>query len=52
MSTGRDANRADYVVNSHIALALEIVHFAAGPTIVSAGGQSTDYLGTEVRYGC
>jgi len=32
-------------------MALEFVHFLAGPTIVSAGGRSTDYLGTEIRYG-
>ena len=43
--------RADYALNSHIAMALEFVHFLAGPTIVSAGGRSTDYLGTEIRYG-
>ena len=28
-----------------------VVHFSAGPTIVSAGGHNTDYLGTEVRCG-
>jgi len=43
--------RADYARASHIALALEFVHFAVGPTIVSAGGHNTDYLGTEVRFG-
>jgi len=43
--------RADYALTSHIALALELVHFSAGPTIVSAGGHDTDYLGTELRYG-
>jgi hypothetical protein len=43
--------RSDYALTSHVALALELVHFSAGPTIVSAGGHNTDYLGTEVRYG-
>ena len=43
--------RADYAATSHVALALELVHFSAGPTIGSAGGHDTDYLGTEVRYG-
>jgi hypothetical protein len=43
--------RADYALNSQIAVALEFVHFLAGPTIVSAGGRSSDYLGTEIRYG-
>lgn len=43
--------RSDYALTSHVALALEFVHFSAGPTIVSAGGHNTDYLGTEVRYG-
>ncbi len=43
--------RADYALTSQIALALELVHFSAGPTIVSAGGHNTDYFGTEVRYG-
>lgn len=43
--------RADYAVTSHVALALEFVHFSAGPTIMSAGGHDTDYFGTEVRYG-
>jgi hypothetical protein len=43
--------RADDALTSHVALALEFVHFSAGPTIMSAGGHNTDYLGTEVRYG-
>jgi hypothetical protein len=43
--------RSDYALTSHVALALELVHFSAGPTIMSAGGHNTDYLGTEVRYG-
>jgi hypothetical protein len=43
--------RADYALTSHIGLALEIVHFAVGRTIVSAGGHNADYLGMEVRYG-
>jgi len=43
--------RADYALSSHVALALEFVHFSGGPTIVAAGGRSTDYLGTEIRYG-
>ena len=43
--------RSDYALTSHVSLAVEFVHFSAGPTIVSAGGHNTDYLGTEVRYG-
>jgi|HubBroStandDraft_6_1064221.scaffolds.fasta_scaffold114937_3 hypothetical protein len=43
--------RSDYALTSHVALALEFVHFSAGPTIMSAGGHNTDYLGTEIRYG-
>jgi len=43
--------RSDYALTSHVALALEFVHFLAGPTIVSAGGHNADYLGTEVRFG-
>ena len=43
--------RSDYALTSHVALALELVHFSAGPTIMSAGGHDTDYLGAEVRYG-
>jgi hypothetical protein len=43
--------RADDTLTSHTALALEVVHFTAGPTIASAGGHSTNYLGMEVRYG-
>jgi hypothetical protein len=43
--------RSDYALTSHVSLALEFVHFSAGPTIMSAGGHNTDYLGTEVRYG-
>src|SRR5258706_15803552 len=38
--------RAAYALNSHIAMALEFVHFLAGPTLVSAGGRTTQYLGT------
>ena len=43
--------RADYALTSHSAMALEVVHFSAGGTIVSEGGHSTDYLGAEIRYG-
>jgi hypothetical protein len=43
--------RSDYAVTSHVALALEFVHFVVGQTILSAGGHNVDYLGTEVRYG-
>ncbi|HWY16700.1 MAG TPA: alginate export family protein [Rhizomicrobium sp.] len=43
--------RADCALTPHVALALEFVHFVAGPTIVSAGGHDADYLGTELRYG-
>jgi alginate export protein len=46
-----DQLRSDYALTSHVGLALEFVHFSAGPTIVSAGGHGADYLGTEVRYG-
>jgi hypothetical protein len=43
--------RADCALTSHVGLALELVHFWAGPTLVSAGGHDTDYLGVEARYG-
>jgi hypothetical protein len=43
--------RADYNLTPHIALALEVVHFSAGATVVSVGGHDTNYFGAEVRYG-
>jgi hypothetical protein len=43
--------RADCGLTPHIALALEAVHFAAGPTVVSVGGHDTNYFGAEVLYG-
>ncbi len=43
--------RTDYALTPHIGLALELVHFVAGPTIRAAGGQDTDYLGTQLKYG-
>lgn len=42
--------RADWGLTPHVSLALEYVHFSVGPTLVSAGGRDTDYLGAEVRY--
>lgn len=43
--------RADYAFTGHINLALEVVHFAVGHAIVSAGGHDGNYIGTEMRYG-
>jgi hypothetical protein len=43
--------RADCGLTPHIALALEVVHFWAGPTVVAVGGHDTSYFGAEVRYG-
>jgi hypothetical protein len=43
--------RAECDLTSHIALALEVVHFSAGATVVSASGHDTHYFGAEVRYG-
>jgi hypothetical protein len=43
--------RADWGLTPHIGLALEVVHFSAGATVVSAGGRDTNYFGAEVRYG-
>jgi len=46
-----DQFRAECGLTPHIALALEVVHFSAGATVVSVGGRDTDYFGAEVRYG-
>jgi hypothetical protein len=43
--------RAECGLTPHIALALEVVHFSAGATVVSVGGHDTNYFGAEVRYG-
>ncbi len=43
--------RAECGLTPHIALAIEVVHFSAGATVVSVGGHDTNYFGAEVRYG-
>lgn len=43
--------RADCNLTPHIAVPLEYVYFSVGPTLISAGGHDTNYLGAEVRYG-
>ena len=43
--------RADYVLTSHISLALEAVHFAVGDVIRAAGGRDSNYVGAEIKYG-
>jgi hypothetical protein len=43
--------RADCGLTPHTALALEVVHFSVGASVVSVGGHSTNYFGAEVRYG-
>lgn len=42
--------RADYVVNAHLAAAVEMVHFDVGDAVRSAGGHDSNYLGVELKY--
>ena len=43
--------RLDYQATSHVAVALELVHFALGATVRQAGGYDSDYFGAEVKFG-
>jgi hypothetical protein len=43
--------RADWQATSHVSTALEVVHFAIGDAIRSAGGHDSDYVGAEVKFG-
>jgi hypothetical protein len=43
--------RADYTLNSHVSLALEVVHFAIADTLREAGGHDSNYVGAEFKYG-
>jgi hypothetical protein len=43
--------RADYALNQHISLALEVVHFAIADTLRGAGGHDSNYVGAEFKYG-
>jgi hypothetical protein len=42
--------RADYVFNTHLTAAIEMVHFDIGDAIRSAGGHDSNYLGVELKY--
>jgi hypothetical protein len=43
--------RADYILTSHISLALEVVHFTIAESIRDAGGHDSDYVGAEFKFG-
>jgi Alginate export len=43
--------RADYLLDSHISLALEVVHFTIAESIRDAGGHDSDYVGAEFKFG-
>jgi hypothetical protein len=43
--------RADYTLNPHVSLALEVVHFAIADAIRAVGGHDTNYVGAEFKYG-
>lgn len=43
--------RADYLLDSHISLALEVVHFTIAEAIRDAGGHDSDYVGAEFKFG-
>jgi Alginate export len=43
--------RTDYILNSHVSLALEVVHFAIGDALRAAGGHDSNYVGAEFKYG-
>ena len=43
--------RADYALNSHVSLALEVVHFAIADAVRAAGGHDSNYVGAEFKYG-
>ncbi len=43
--------RIDYAATSHLALALELVHFQVGSTIHDVGGHDSNYAGAQVTLG-
>lgn len=43
--------RADYLLDSHISLALEVVHFTIAESIRDAGGHDSNYVGAEIKFG-
>jgi hypothetical protein len=43
--------RADWLVSSHVALALEAVHFEVGDSIRALGARNADYVGVEAKFG-
>jgi alginate export protein len=43
--------RADWAVTYHVALALEVVHFAVDDAVREIGGHDSNYVGAEVKYG-
>jgi Alginate export len=43
--------RADYALNQHVWLALEVVHFAVADVIREVGGHDGNYVGAEIRLG-
>jgi hypothetical protein len=42
--------RTEYAATSHIALALEVVHFAIADALRSVGAHDSDYVGAEIKY--
>jgi Alginate export len=43
--------RTDYMLSSHISLALEVVHFTIAESVRDAGGHDSDYVGAEFKFG-
>jgi hypothetical protein len=43
--------RADWLVSSNVALALEAVHFEVGDSIRALGAHNADYVGVEAKFG-
>jgi Alginate export len=43
--------RADWLVSSNVALALEAVHFQVGDSIRALGARNADYVGVEAKFG-
>ena len=43
--------RADWLVSSNVALALEAVHFEVGDSIRALGARNADYVGIEAKFG-
>jgi hypothetical protein len=43
--------RTDWAATGHVALALEVVHFAVGDALRNAGGHDSNYIGAEFKYG-